>query len=57
LGLKEILKIKDADFENFDKLHYKTENRLLSLVKALQSKRKEGSWDQEIHDTTGKYVT
>ena len=57
LGLKEILKIADTDFEVFDKLHYRTENKLLSLVKTLQSKRKEGSWDQEIHDTSGKYVT
>ena len=45
------------EIEVFDKLHYRTENKLLSLVKALQSKRKEGSWDQEIHDTSGKYVT
>ena len=57
LGLKEILKITETDFEGFDKLHYKTENKLLSLVKAVQSKRKEGNWDQEIHDTSGKYVT
>ena len=57
LGLKEILKIKDTDFEVFDKLHYKTENKLLSLVKSLQSKRKEGNWDQEIQDTSGSYIT
>jgi four helix bundle protein len=57
LSLKEISKIKDTDFEVFDKLHYKTENKLLSLVKALQSKRKEGNWDQEIQDTSEKYVT
>jgi len=57
IGLRKISKISESVFEEFDKFHYKTENKLLSLIKALQSKRKEGTWDQEIHEVSEKYIT
>jgi four helix bundle protein len=49
IGLKSIEQIKEETFEEFDKLHYLVENKLLSLIKSLQLKRKEADWDQEIH--------
>ena len=49
IGLKSIKQINEETFEEFDKLHYLVENKLLSLIKSLQLKRKEGTWDQEIH--------
>lgn len=33
------------EYEQLDKLHYKTENELLQLIKSLQKKMKEGTWD------------
>ncbi len=33
------------EFEKMDKLHYKTENELIQLIKSLQKKIKEGNWD------------
>ena len=54
IGLNAIDLISRENFEEIDKLHYSVENKLLSLIKALQSKRNEGSWDQEIHEPTSK---
>ena len=35
-------------FEQIDKLHYKTENELIQLVKSLQKKLKDGEWDEKF---------
>ncbi len=37
--------ITKEEFEKMDKLHYKTENELIQLIKSLQKKMKEGNWD------------
>jgi four helix bundle protein len=37
--------ISKENFEKLDELHYKTENALISLIKSLQIKLKDGSWD------------
>ncbi len=37
--------ITKEEFEQLDKLHYKTENELIQLIKSLQKKMKEGNWD------------
>jgi len=55
IGLKTISKLTDEVFEEFDKLHYEVENKLLSLIRALQSKRKEGGWINEIREPSEKY--
>ncbi len=49
IGLKCIKQINEETFEELDKSHYSVENKLLNLIKSLQLKRKEGTWDQEIH--------
>ena len=36
--------LQKEEFEELDKLHYKTENELIQLVKSLQKKMKEGTW-------------
>ncbi len=38
--------IFDEDFEEFDKLHYKTENELLKLAESLQKKILNKDWDE-----------
>jgi four helix bundle protein len=50
IGLKEIELIKLNDFEEFDKKHYEVENKLIALVKSLQEKQQDGSWDQKVHE-------
>jgi len=39
IGVKLIGQLREKDFESFDELHYKVENKLLALVKSLQAKR------------------
>ena len=48
IGFREFYELKDDLFEEFDTLHYSVENKLLSLVKSLQMKRKTGTWQEEI---------
>ncbi len=40
--------ITKEEFEQMDKLHYKTENELIQLIKSLQKKMKEGNWDDKF---------
>lgn len=47
IGLKNIKLTSDADFEEFDKLHYEVENKLLRLIESLEAKRGTKEW----HDT------
>lgn len=55
IGLKVIEMISLNEFEEIDKLHYAVENKLLALIKALEAKRNEGNWDQQIHETQENY--
>ncbi len=32
-------------FKQLDKLHYKTENEIIQLIKSIQKKMKNGEWD------------
>jgi len=53
IGLKEIELI---NLNDFDKKHYEVENKLLALIKSLQTKQIDGSWDQKIHEPETEYV-
>ena len=55
IGLKEIELISYDEFEEIDKLHYSVENKLLALIKALNTKRSDGTWDQQIHEPSEFY--
>ena len=58
IGLKTINLISEKNFEEIDKLHYGVVNKLLGLIiKALESKRNEGTWDNRIHDSSETYST
>lgn len=55
IGLNVINLISENSFEEIDKLHYAVENKLLGLIKALELKRNNGAWDQQIHETPETY--
>ncbi|MDA3907179.1 MAG: four helix bundle protein [Bacteroidales bacterium] len=46
IGFQKAEIVSEIDFENFDTLHYKTENELLKLAESIQKKIKEDDWDQ-----------
>jgi len=55
IGLKEMDKISDSQFQEIDKLHYEVENKLLRLVESLEKKRDDGSWTDYISDHVEEY--
>jgi four helix bundle protein len=40
--------ITEEEFERLDELHYKLENSLISLIKSLQRKAKDGTWEDSF---------
>lgn len=48
IGLSVMEIVAKDKFEEWDQKHYSMENKLLGLVRSLESKRKEGSWNQEL---------
>jgi hypothetical protein len=50
ISFKEIDVITAEQFEEFDLLHYKVENELISLIKSLQKKQKNGNWKDSFID-------
>lgn len=55
IGLREINLIQENDFEEFDTKHYEVENKLLGLVKSLQTKQQNGSWDNLVREKEIEY--
>lgn len=55
IGLKVTYRISNEIFEEIDKLHFAVENKLLGLIKALQSKKYAGTWEQKIHEPVENY--
>lgn len=55
VGLRVTNFISAKNFDEIDKLHYAVENKLISLIKALQAKKKDGRWEQEIHEISESY--
>ncbi|MCI0538495.1 MAG: four helix bundle protein [Verrucomicrobiales bacterium] len=47
-GLRRIHLISDGDFEEFDKLHYEVENKLLRLIESLETKRGTNEWQESL---------
>jgi four helix bundle protein len=48
LGLANTGLITGQRFEEFDKLHYSVENKLIALIRSLQLKRRKGDWVEEF---------
>jgi four helix bundle protein len=51
IGLQRIAHITTARFDEFNRLHYEVENRLLRLVERLEEKRDRGKWTSRIAET------
>src|SRR5438093_12139869 len=47
-GLWRIHLMADKDFEQFDRLHYEVENKLLHLISSLESKRGTNQWQDAL---------
>ncbi len=55
LGLKKLKLLEKESFENFDLKHYELENKLLALVKSVQNKKADGTWDSMVHEVEVEY--
>jgi len=41
--------LSQEDYEKLDELHYKVENALIQLIKSLEKKMKEGTWEDNFY--------
>jgi len=48
ISLTKVDALSKENFDKFDKLHFKVENELLSLIKSLQVKQKSGDWEDSF---------
>lgn len=48
IGLKVIEQITESQFSQIDSLHYEVENKLLNLVRSLESKKDQGDWNERV---------
>jgi four helix bundle protein len=48
IGLSNARLISPKDFEEFDQLHYEVENKLLSLIASLESRRETDNWQTTL---------
>jgi four helix bundle protein len=48
IGLQRVGLITAEQFGQIDVLHYEVENKLLGLIRSLESKRVDGSWDDAL---------
>jgi hypothetical protein len=48
IGLQRVALVTAEQFEEIDVLHYEVENKLLGLIRSLESKRADGSWDDTL---------
>jgi four helix bundle protein len=56
-GLRHVGLFADAAFQEFDKLHYEVENKLLALIQSLEAKRGTGQWlDSLPHPSTNPSI-
>ena len=51
IGLQSVKFISTDDFEDFDKLHYEVENKLLRLIESLENKRGTNEWRDTLPPT------
>ena len=58
-GLLRVEIVPAAVFEEFDKLHYEVENKLLALISSLESKRDHHTWQDTLphpHQSTNPSI-
>ena len=51
IGLQKVGFVSDKGFEDFDKLHYEVENKLLRLIESLEQKRGTNEWRDTLPPT------
>jgi four helix bundle protein len=51
IGLQTVKCLPMDEFENFDKLHYEVENKLLRLIESLEHKRRTNDWCDTLPST------
>ena len=47
-SFKQAGQITEEEYKELDQAHYKVENELLSLIRSLQRKQKDGQWEDEL---------
>lgn len=52
IGFKAVNEISEREFEEFDKLHYEVENKLLGLIHSLETKRENNDWRDTLPPKT-----
>jgi len=57
IGLRQAEQVANNRFEDFNRLHYEVENRLLRLIEKLESKRDDGDWMNRIAEDPEEYST
>ncbi|HEY4282395.1 MAG TPA: four helix bundle protein [Chthoniobacterales bacterium] len=55
IGLRQTQQITNNRFEDFNRLHYEVENRLLRLIEKLEQKRDDGDWMAHIAEDPEEY--
>ena len=50
-SFKKAGQITGEEYEELDKLHFKTENGLLKLIESLQKKQRLGHWEESFDST------
>jgi four helix bundle protein len=50
-SFKRAGQITEEEYEELDKLHFKTENGLLKLIESLQKKQRLGHWEESFDST------
>lgn len=51
IGFRNVEAISAEEFENFDKLHYEVENKLLKLIESLETKKQTNDWRDTLPST------
>ena len=57
VGLQQTRQTSTDRFEEFDRLHYEIENRLLRLIEKLDQKRDDEDWVARIAEDPEEYIT
>jgi|WetSurMetagenome_2_1015567.scaffolds.fasta_scaffold187548_2 four helix bundle protein len=55
VALKEMGVVTAEQFEPFDELHYEIENKLWNLLKSLQQKERDGTWNMQVGEDLAGY--
>jgi len=54
IGFRAVEAMSAQEFENFDKLHYEVENKLLKLIESLEAKKRTNDWRDTLPSTNPK---